>query len=200
MTVITDKGSLKAAIANYMHRTNLDDQMDGWIDIATKRIGRDLRSMANQIILDPFEVTVQLNELPTGYQALKELSYTFGGRRVQVLSGSANVMSAFVPESSMPKRYKVHGNQIEIKPFSAREYRLIYWESPDPLLEDGDTNAVLDEYSYLYLYAALIEANFYVQNAAARQLSLDTYTGEVEEINRRNASSDAGGSPLTIGM
>lgn len=197
--MITDKNTLKLEVAAYLHRTDLDDRLDGFVDLATKRIGRDLRSMENQIILDPFEVSDQLPELPDDYRALKELSYKFGNRVVQVLSGSALVLAEFQDTAVTPKKYRVHGTRIEIKPFSARDYRLIYWQEPAELVDDGDTNPVLDHYPYLYLYACLVEGNFYVQNGGARELSLSTYQGEIEQINLRSASSDAGGSPLTIG-
>ena len=199
MTIITDKNTLKIEVAAYMHRTDLNDRLDGFVDLATKRIGRDLRSMFNQVVLDPFEVAEQLQAFPDGFRAVKELSYQNGNRRVQLLSASSLTLAAFPATSSSPQRYRVHGNLVEIKPFAARDYRLIYWEEPAELVDDGDTNLVLDNYPYLYLYGCLVEANFYVQNGGARDLSLSTYTGEVEEINLRNATSDAGGSPMTIG-
>ena len=197
--MITDKNTLKLEVEAYMHRTDLADRLDGFVDLATKRIGRDLRSMENQIILDPFEVTDQLQLLPDGYRALKELSYLNGSRRVQLLSGSGLVLAQFPQTGSSPQRYRVQGRFVEIKPFSARDYRLIYWEEPSELVDDSDTNQVLLEYPYIYLYACMIEANFYVQNGGARELSLTTYQGEVEQINNTSATSDAGGSPLTIG-
>ena len=75
---------------------------------------------------------------------------------------------------------------------------MIYFSNPSALVIDTDTNDVLTNYPYLYLYAALVEGFFYTQDAGGREKALENYTSEVSELNRQSANADAG-AQLTMG-
>lgn len=193
-------GELKTLVADYGHRTDQQtvNKIPGFIDLATKRIGRDLMGQVNTIILDPFQPASGMAPLPDDYRNMKEISWLQATRRVQLKSGSVDTLANYTATADAALFYKVQGLSIEIKPFSARDYRLIYYAQPAALVNDEDTNLVLDAYPYLYLYASLVELWFYVQNGGAQQSSLETYTSEITETNRQSANAAAGGQ-LTIG-
>ncbi len=195
-------GELKTLVQDYAHRTDpaTINKIGGFIDLATARIGRDLQSLENTIILDPFNPVASgtIAPLPDDYRHMKEISYKQGIARVQLRGGSVDTLSKYRDTSDSSLFYKIHGRNIEIKPFSTRDYRLIYYASPVPLVDDEDDNAVLDAYPYLYLYAALVEMFFYVQQGGGMTQALETYTSEITETNRQASNAEAG-AQLTMG-
>ena len=86
---------LQQLIADYLHRTDLAALLPTWIDMARQRIGRDLRSQYNQVVLDPFSTTAQISPLPADYRGMKEISYTQGVARIQLRGGSVDALAAY---------------------------------------------------------------------------------------------------------
>lgn len=193
------RDELAAQVASYMHRDDLTQEIPGFIELATDRIGRDLRSRENQAILDPFEPAQALDELPEDFRAMRELTFVVGNRRCKVSSAAAGTIAAVSISGSRPIFYRILGKSIEIQPYQALEYRLVYFNAPAALETGDSTNAVLDNYPAIYLYASLIEAFFFTQDAGGRDLSLATYSGEVEIENARSAKSDGGDTPTMRG-
>ena len=195
-----DFGELKTLVADYGHRTDPQtiNRIPGFIDLATKRIGRDLMAQENTTILDPYQPTSGMAPLPDDYRNMKEISYAQATSRIQLKSGSVDTLAKFAATGNLALFYKVQGMSIEIKPFATRDYRLIYYAAPAVLVDDSDTNKVLTEYPFLYLYASLVELWFYVQNGGAYTSSLETYTSEITETNRQSQNA-AAGAQLTIG-
>ena len=189
---------LQQLIADYLHRTDLAALIPTWIDMARQRIGRDLRSQYNQVVLDPFSTTAQISPLPADYRGMKEISYTQGVARIQLRGGSVDALAAYAQTGIGTRWYRVDGMNIETVPYQARDYRMIYFSNPSALVVDTDTNDVLTNYPYLYLYAALVEGFFYTQDAGGREKALENYTSEVSELNRQSANADAG-AQLTMG-
>ena len=89
------------------------------------------------------------------------------------------------------------GNTIEIQPetLDDTEYRLIYWKKLPQFVDDTDTNAVLDNFPYLYLYGALIEANSYIQDAEQRVKAIEFYQTEIGEVNAEATATRYGEAP-----
>ena len=185
-------GELKTLLAEYMHRDDLTDVLGGFISLATQRIGRDLKSQFNQIILDPFEPTTPIFDLPSDYRGMKDLSYSQGEVQVELHAANQSSVKAFQSTGARPMVYSVIGTRIEIRPFQAKEFRLIYYNAPQDLVAADDTNEVLTNYPYLYLYASLVEAFFYTQDGGGRDQALQTYSAEVEAVNTQSANADAG--------
>lgn len=198
-----NKGELITLVADYAHRTDQQtiNKISGFIDLATKRIGRDLKAQENTIVLDPYtpvQGAGNVAPLPADYRHMKEISYKQGVSRVQLRSASVDKLTRYRDTANSSLFYKIHGFDIEIKPFSARDYRLIYYANPAALVNDEDENEVLTAYPYLYLYAALVEMFFYVQQGGGMTQALETYTSEITETNRQSANADAG-AQLTMG-
>jgi len=193
-------GELKTLVADYGHRTDPQtiSRIGGFVDLATRRIGRDLTAQENTTILDPFQPVSGMAPLPADYRTMKEISYLQATQRRQLKSASVDTLAKYAATANAALFYKVHGLFIELKPFATRDYRLIYYNSPAALVDDEDENQVLTEYPFLYLYASLVELWFYVQNGGAYTSSLETYTSEINETNRQSLNA-AAGAQLTIG-
>ena len=192
-----NRGDLETKIAAYIHRTDSEllDEIPGFIDLATNRIGRDLRSAENQTILEPFAPADQVSDLPDDFRAVRDISYLQGAARVVLRSSSPVGMSRFQQTGNRPTFYRLIGKSIEITPFQAKEFRLVYFNAPAALETETSENKILTAYEQIYLYASLIEAYFFTQDAGGRDLAASTYTSEVEAENLRTSKADAGDRP-----
>jgi len=193
-----NRGELELLVAGYLHRDNLAGDIPGFITLATARIGRDLRSQENQIILDPFQPLTGISALPADYRGLKGLSYLNGGKRVDLVTATQCVIASFTQEASRPQVYNVIGKSIEIRPFSPLDFRLIYFNAPADLVDTESTNAVLTAYPYIYLYGALIEGFTFTQDGGGRDVVLGTFGEEVALINKQSEKADTGARPRML--
>jgi len=194
-----NRGELESLIADYIHRTDLASNIPGFIDLATARIGRDLRSAENETVLDPFEPTDQISDLPDDFRSIRDISWLQGASRIVLKSSSVTRMSRFQQTGNAPAFYRLIGKQIEITPFQVKEFRLVYFNAPAPLVDTNSENEILTNYEQLYLYASLVEAYFFTLDAGGRDLALATYTSEVETENTRTSKADAGDRPSIQG-
>ena len=196
-----NRGELETLIAKYIHRDDLgsgagnEDVIGGFIDLATIRIGRDLRSAENETIVDPFNPADQVSPLPSDFQNVRDISYLSGAQRVVLKAKSPGTLAAFPQTGSSPAFYRVIGKEIEITPFQAKDFRLIYFNAPADIPDPNSENDILTAYPQLYLYASLIEAYFFTQDAGGHTLATETYVSEVETENLRTMKADAGDRP-----
>jgi hypothetical protein len=199
---MTDKSDLVTLVESYIHRANssVDDNIGAWIDFATKRIGRDLRSQENLISVD---LTPLVNPvvLPDNYRELKVIQYPGDGNSdVSLRSVPAPTIARLTNTGSSPAVYSVSGFNMTIKPFQAKTFAMQYWAEPDALVVDTDENDVLNAYPYIYLYAVLIEAQAWLQDFTQRSQWVATYSGEVGVTNEQSQSADLGNAPAMAGV
>lgn len=199
---MTDKSDLITLVESYLHRSDstLDNNIASWIDFATKRIGRDLRSQENETSLDLTPVGNPV-ALPADYRAMKVIQYPADGNAdIALRSVPAATIARITNTGSSPALYNVSGFLLTIKPFQAKTFSLVYWSEPQALAASTDENLVLTAYPYIYLYAVLIEANAWLQDFTVRSQWLATYAGEVGATNEQSQSADVGDTPAMFGV
>ena len=199
MTAITDRQTLVSEFNAYIKRQFATDRSDTFLQLAHDRIFRDLRPRETmlQVQITP---TTTLIDLPTDFVDMRQLSYLKNNRRVTLRSVGRHELGLFVQnqdQASDTRVYSVIGTQIEVAPAGAnREYTLWYWQKLPQLIADDDTNIILDNYPYLYLYGMLIEGNVYIQDSEQRAASLETYIGEMQQVNGAADRSRFGEAPV----
>jgi hypothetical protein len=188
-----NRGELESLVASYMHRTDLATQIPGFIDFATKRLGRMLRSQENETTLtwvtdqNPFV-------LPADYRGMRAVSVA-QDRGPKTLTAVSLQQINRLASIGIPATYAVSGKTITFAPYQASTITIDYWNEPAALNTGTDTNAVLTEYPYLYLYASLVEAAIYVEDAEKASTMSDVLLGEVDQVNSMSRDANAGGLP-----
>jgi len=190
-----DKAWLAQTIAGYMHREDLEAQINSiFIPFATQRIGRDLRSQANNLVID-FDMTTNPETLPINFVAIRALTVNDSNGKRLIKSGTLSEMSQFSQGSGRSVFYQINADMLSVAPTQLATYQLDYFAYPDALLTDESTNAVLSAYPYLYLYAALVEGFFYTQEPGGHDKAMAQYLNEIEKINKQSASARGGSMP-----
>lgn len=157
--------NLKAEIANYLERNDLDSEIDSLIDLAEARHKREVR-IREMIQRDALTVDSRQESLPTGFLEMKHLRLLTSP--VTVLSEVAiNEMSRVRSESTgKPNYFSVIGSEIEFDktPDSAYSGEIFFYKELDALDGTNTSNAILSRAPDLYLYGALLAAEPFLMN------------------------------------
>ena len=198
-----DRDALLALVESYAHRNDasVDNNIEQFIEFATKRIGRDLRSQFNTVTRDPVVGTE--NPIPLGedFREMRIASYPSDGlSRVDLKAVPVHLLERVTSTGSSPRVFTVVGTDMIIKPFQQKVITITAWVEPAELDSGTAENDVLTQYPYLYLYATLIELWMWTQDPDLRDAALADYNAETVLINEQSAASDLGDAPAMVGV
>ena len=160
--------TLKSAIANWLDRDDLSDQLPDFIALNEALFNRVLRIRPMETIVT--EATVggtKSYDLPTGYVQMREihldtspvtsLQYITPEMLYRVWAGSS---------SGKPDSYSIIGDKIFFGPTpdSAYNYTMTYYKTFEGLSDSNTTNWVILNAPDVYLYGALLQAEPFLQN------------------------------------
>ena len=196
-----DRDGLVSLVESYAHRNNasVDNNIEQFIEFATKRIGRDLRSQFNAVTRDPVVGTE--NPIPLGedFREMRIASYPSDGQsRIDLKAVPVHLLERVTSTGTSPRVFSVTGTDMIIKPFQQKVITITAWVEPAELDAGGAENDVLTQYPYLYLYATLIELWMWTQDPDLRDAALADYNAETVLINEQSAASDLGDAPAMV--
>ena len=187
---ITNYSELKSAIADWLDRTDLTDQIPDFITLAEARHKRDfkLRRMETRVTADTIADT-EYYTLPDNYVAM---------RNIQLNTDPKTSLEYLTPEQmdriyagsnkGKPKAYSIIGNDIQLRPTpdSAYEIEILYFKHFAALSDSAPTNEMLTNHPDAYLYGALVEAEPYLQNDKRLQTWSSLYDRAKQDIISSN--------------
>lgn len=182
-------------VAGYLHRTDITSQILDFITLATKRIGRELRSSENEVSA-VFTMVTNPQGLPADFRSLREIYYQSNGGNTELRATSLQELARnSFPPGGKPRFYSIQGTVLKTAPTSLMDYQILYFAEPAALVNDTDTNSVLQVYPDLYLYATLMEAYFYTQDGDLFSAAQQTYRAQLKQINIVSESARVGAAP-----
>ncbi len=205
---ITNFGELKTAIADWLDRSNLTDNIPTFVKFAEGRIHYGAgqaqmaveplrcRSMENTASLTASSGT-RTTALPTGYLQARRLTLEENPRTLIEFAPPEKLWRNDVDGvSGRPRRTAVEGDNLVWSPLPDKDYALSlqYFKAFDALSADGDTNWLLTNAPDVYLYAALTEASIFTRNLNAANDYAVRYGASVSALNRAEARARASGS------
>lgn len=181
--------TLRTDIAAWMNRTDLAPQMAGFIRIAETRIALDVRSWQ---MVAPVTLTQTEGEsnIPVPPDWLEWDSLTINDRDLDYVT--MDVMRGFIRQgrtnSGNGGVYSMVGGLLivagEIATGSADiTVEATYYQRIPALVNDADTNWLLDTYPALYLYACLASACRFVKDDQRASGYSDNYANLLADIN-----------------
>ena len=199
MSGFANFAELTALVVDYAHRPELLERCQNiFVPFANLRLGRDLRSMDNEAVasLDG-SILGDPMALPDDFGSIRSLWFDGQNGPHRLRSRDEVAITRTPKNGNIPRFYMIRDNAITTRPFSQGLYTLSYHTVP-VLDATNDTNDVLTNYPYLYLYAALLELQVFVQDSEQRQGAVDTYNSEVKLVNRQVSRARAD-SPAGVG-
>lgn len=195
-------GALKAAIAAWATRSDLDARMEEFVDWAHQEIGRRLRA---PVLYARADLTVSGETAPTpaGFLAARSLYLDLTPRRVLRQTDAAVLadVGASCGLVDHPSHFAAEGTErLVFAPAfgGSATGRLLFYQAPDPLAADGDSNVVLARYPFLYLWGALEALYRYLEDDANCDRYGGLFAALIDSINAEEAA-DALRGPLAVG-
>lgn len=183
--MITDYSSLKTAITDWSHRSDLSSYMDDFIKSAEQRIATDLRVRELETSTSGTLSGITL-ALPSDFASLRRLTIATQVKYEPESVGANGLRRFYDSSNGLPTYYAIVGSNIEFNrtPDSEYAYELDYYKKPTALTASNTTNDIITTYPNIYLYACLIEAGYFAKNDSDIQRYTDKYRQILEFTNR----------------
>ena len=158
---------LKSDVTDWMHRTDLDGQMDTFTLLTEGVINKDLRVMEQETDFG-FSFTDAYTVLPDDYLETRDIYVDLNGGRCSIENLAPQQLNArYSRATGRVRAYSIHGGQIEMRPApDPTEPTTGSWTyiARVPSLTANATNDILENYPLLYLSGMMTQACMYVQD------------------------------------
>lgn len=199
---IATYSELKTAVANYLARTDLTDQIPDFIRFAEIRLRRELR--IRQMLKTVTSSTTAGDstvELPSDFLEIRD--FVVVGNPVQPLTYSSPAIfsrNTRSTESGKPVDYTILATEFQLAPIpdSAYTIKLLYYFAPTFLSDSNQGNAFITNAPDALLYAALLEAEPYIMNDARINTWGGMYDRAISTLTKSDESSQYSGVPLSM--
>jgi hypothetical protein len=200
--MIATYSDLKTAIANYLARTDLTDQIPDFIRFAEIRLRRELR--IRQMLKTVTTTTTggdNTVELPSDFIEIRDfIVQTNPVQPLDYMSPSLFSRNARRAESGKPIDYTIMANDFLLAPIPDTAYTLemIYYAAPTFLSDSNTSNAFVANCPDALLYASLMEAEPYIMNDARIATWGTMYNRSIEMLRVSDERSQYSGVPLAM--
>lgn len=155
--------TLQLAIASWLNRADMTDQIPAFIALAEKEMASRIRRTSVRATMT---ISSDSNTLPSDCVELRSARLVSADPRrdTPLLVGTVEQLSDLragrAGVSGRPVRAAALGNQLLVAPTPDRAYdaEVVYFQGLTPLSDSVTTNSVLQERPDLYLYGALKHA------------------------------------------
>lgn len=199
---LTTYSDLKDAVANYLARTDLTNQIPDFIGLAERRMRREVR-IRQMLVSADLTATSGNNKVTLPSDFLEARDFVVVGNPTQplnYLSPSALSRNAVSSTSGKPTEYTILASQFQLSPTPDFAYtlNLLYYSAPAFLSDSNTTNVFLVNVPDMLLYGSLLEAEPYIMNDARLQTWIAMYERASVSVNKSNESGQYSGVPLAI--
>ena len=188
---MTNYTALQAAIAGWIHRTDLAAVIPDFIRLAEERMNRYLRTKDNEVALSATAITANRIAIPANTVGIKTL-WLDGYEATPLKSQSVESVIANGTEG-LATMFAWQGSELLFDGTGSVEG--VLYRSIPALGDTTATNWVLTAHPSLYLFGALAEAHLYTMNQAEAQTWDARFRAVLDEING-NSQRDTMNGPL----
>ena len=199
---LTNYSDLKTEIANYLGRDDLTSQIPTFIQLAEKRLERDLRIRQMLKVVEatttPGDSTVGM---PEDFLSMKDIHIESDPIRTLKFQSTSNFYRNARPnDRGVPVDYTLLGSEFKLAPTpdSAYTLRMVYYYKPDILSDSNTSNLFLANCPDLLLYGALAEAEPYLMNDERLATWASLYDRGLASLRASDDDSEYPSSPMSI--
>jgi hypothetical protein len=199
---LSNYSGLKDAVASYLARSDLTNEIPVFIQLAENRLRRELRLRqmlkVSTTTCTPNDSTV---ELPSDFLEMRDLH--LNTNPITVLKYDApNVFyrNTFSTISGKPVSYTVLAQEFQLSPIPDTNYtmQMLYYAQPPYMSSTNPSNVFLANCPDLLLYGALAEAEPYLMNDGRLETWAALYQRGKEALAISDDQGEYAGSPLTM--
>ncbi len=199
---LTTYDELKAAIADWLNRTDLTERIPDFIALTEASLNRDLRTR---------EMVTVTTLTTTAGDATLDLGADIAEIRNVVLQSNPKVVLRSLPIQALDERYAlavsgkplayaVRGAELKLGPAPDAAYgvEVTYYAKIAALSAETASNWVLEAHPDLYLYGALVQAEPFLGDDACIQVWAELYGRALAVLDAADDRAQWAGSPLAM--
>lgn len=164
---ITNYGTLKAAIADFLNRDDLTAVIPTFINFAQDKINRDLRTR-QMVARATANIDSQYNAFPPNFLQVRDIRLNTDPVQAleYVSSEQQNQERSRNATSGRPRLFSVIGESFEVfpTPDTSYECEIAYYEKIPDMTADSDTNWLLTKSPELFVYGSLVHSAPYLKD------------------------------------
>ena len=192
---ISTYSELKTAVANFLARSDLTDQIPNFIQLAEARLSRELETRDQEK-----RATATLTSgdeyiaLPTDMREIREIKLNTSPNVVLEYKSPTTLDTAYTGGSGQPVAYSIVGGELKIRPIPDSDYtaEIIYIGSLSALSSSNETNVMLTRHPDAYLSGSLVEAYTYLMDEQRASTYDAKFSRSIEEIRKDEQRSHYG--------
>ena len=164
---ITNYGTLKSALADFLNRSDLTAIIPTFITFAHDKINRDLRAR-EMIARATANISAEYNAFPPSFLQVRDIR--LNTNPVQPLeyvsSEQQNQARSRNSTSGRPRLFSVIGESFQVfpTPDTTYECEIAYYEKIPTMSADSDYNWLLTKSPELYVYGSLVHSAPYLKD------------------------------------
>jgi hypothetical protein len=198
---ITNYGTLKTAIADFLNRDDLTAVIADFVALAQAQFNRKIRSH-RQITRGSLTINTQFEALPADW--METIRITMDASPIRVLTQISmddltRYRTGYDDTPNAPVYFTHIGTDIELFPTPGTSYtsEITYYAKITALSADGDTNWLLTNSPDVYLYGALVHTAPYLKDDARIAIWSGLLAQGMNEIEEETTAARFG-SPLRM--
>lgn len=186
---ITTYSELQTAIASWLHRTDLTDQIPAFIALTEAKLQRVLKTGDMESTATLSITTTGTVALPTGFMVARRLRYLAPGGVYQDVDLVDILPSNYDGVTHAPPIVAtIRGSNLYFRPLPDQTYTglLDCYVKFTPLSSTNTTNWILTDHPDAYLYGALLQSAPYVGSDTRIQIWSDAFQAAIDEMERED--------------
>ncbi len=189
---ITDYATLKTAVADYLHRSDLSDSvMSNFVQLGEARLNRKLRLLEQEAV-GTLSLTSGADNvaLPSDWIETIDVIYATDKQSIYPQNlKSLNSQRTYDGTTARPRLYATTNGTMQFEITADATYSILinYFQRWD--IATDDTNWLLTNAPDAYLYSALLEAKAYVKSAedmSIWSMGLKTAIDDLNNLDNRS--------------
>lgn len=180
---------LKAAVADWLDRTDLTTQIVDGIALAEAPILRDLKLRVGETTATGTTATATI-AIPAGLGKIERLEIVSSGVSYTLNYTSPNGIELLTYSTGLPTRYTVENGAIRLipAPASTYTYTLYYVPNLAVLSASNPTNWVLTNAPDVYLFGSLVQVALFTMDDAAAARFGPLFGNAMDAVRRMDYS------------
>jgi hypothetical protein len=201
---LTSYSTLKTAVANWLNRTDLSDEIaDDFIVLTEADFNSKLRirKMVNQTTIT---IDSETESVPTGFLQVRNFYILSGATKYSLRYVSPAHMDQLkgTSTSGTPQVYTILGDTFRFSPKPDSSYTgyINYYKKFDALSVTNTSNWILTDHPAIYLYGSLYHAANFLGGVEPSQVQQwqQMYATAMERLERNDREDQYSGSPLQM--
>jgi hypothetical protein len=195
---LTTYTELKAAVADWLNRSDLTTPIVDFITLAEQDIERELRAAVTKAAISLDSGSVSLPATAGEVRYLRHNSTLYKGN-IDIVTPAilADYRVAWASATGTPRWAAIVAGKIELVPAPDATYtaEIVYYDALIPLSGSVASNSVLVAAPDAYLYGALYHASVYLQHDERAGLFQDKFNQAIFGENKKREQAELGGAP-----